>query len=128
MAQDGKTKGINVEDVFEPHLLARYDPIVVNHVLEKAAAAGAVEHPDDHPIEEIRAHPEKFNPPWALDTTGFERVIDKEVTSEDGAKIPVKMYYPDPKEWGDGPYGVHLNYHGRRPDLTVQDLETNLSC
>ncbi|KAH8897211.1 alpha/beta-hydrolase [Thozetella sp. PMI_491] len=64
------------------------------------------------PVEERRAHPEKYQPPWALDTTGFERVTEAEITSADGAKFPVKIYHPDPKVHGDGPYGVHLNFHG----------------
>lgn len=101
---------IKAEDVFEPHVLAKYDPEVVKYIL-KGVAEGAVEQ-QMRPIEEIRAHPENFIRPWALDTTGWERTIDKEVTSDDGTKIPVRVYYPDPKQWGDGPYGVHLNFHG----------------
>ncbi|KAK7753238.1 hypothetical protein SLS62_004757 [Diatrype stigma] len=100
---------IKPEDIFEPHLLAQYDPEVVKRVL-KDAAAGIVDRLV--PIEEVRACPEKFSPPWALDAFGWERTLDRLVTSEDGAEIPVRVYYPDPKEWGDGPYGVHLNFHG----------------
>lgn len=106
MAQD---RAIEAGDIFEPHLLAQYDPEVVKYVL-KNAAAGIVERVV--PIEEIRAHPEKSTPPWALDTTGWERTVDKLVISEDGTGIPVRLYYPESKQWGEGPYGVHLNFHG----------------
>lgn len=113
MAQDSgsgdQPKAVQAEDIFEPHLLAQYDPEVVKYVV-KNTAAGIVERVV--PIEEIRANPEWSTPPWALDTAGWERTVDKIVTSEDGAKIPVRVYYPDAKEWGDGPYGVHLNFHG----------------
>lgn len=105
---------VKAEDVFEPHLLAKYDPEVVTYVL-KGVAEGATEH---HmvPIEEVRANPASFTAPWLLDTTGWERTAEKVVTSEDGADIPVRVYYPDPKQWGEGPYGVHLNFHGKGVD------------
>ena len=103
-------KAVTAEDIFEPHLLAKYDPAVVDYIV-KSAQAGA---PEQHkvPVEEIRANPDRFKFPWVLDTTGWERVVDRELTSEDGVKIPVKVYYPDPGVWGTGPYGVHLNFHG----------------
>ncbi|KAI1335988.1 alpha/beta-hydrolase [Xylariaceae sp. FL0016] len=97
-------------DIFEPHILAKYDPEVVEYVLKSAASGAPAQH--EVPIEELRANPAKYSPPWAQDATGWERVKDDDISSEDGAKIPIKVYHPDPANFGDGPYGVHLNFHG----------------
>ncbi|KAI2618402.1 alpha/beta-hydrolase [Hypoxylon sp. NC1633] len=101
---------IKAEDVFEPHLLEKYDPEVVKYVLKTRAAGVPAQH--EYPIEQIRADPAKFAPPWSRDVTGWERVVDGEVTSEDGAPVPIKIYHPDPAQFGEGPYGLHLNFHG----------------
>jgi acetyl esterase/lipase len=96
-------------DLIEPHILAKLDPDFVQYyvdVLSKNPPAQAVS------IEQVRAHPEIFRSVIAVDTTGWERVVDHTVTSKDGAEIPVRLYYPDPKVFGDGPYPVHLNFHG----------------
>ncbi|KAK6084237.1 alpha beta hydrolase fold protein [Seiridium cupressi] len=102
-------KEFTAEDVFEPHILAKTDPEVVKIVL------GGVNRgvPPTHavPIEERRAHPDKYKVPWARDSTGWPRVSGQELTSEDGAKFPIKIYHPDPDVFGEGPYGVHLNFH-----------------
>lgn len=105
-----KAKIITAEDIFEPQLLAKYDPTIVEYIVKRAQEGVTEQH--QIPIAEVRANPEKFRQPWALDTTGLERVVDRELISEDGAKIHVKVYYPDPAVWGDGPYGAHLNFHG----------------
>ncbi|KAK9771503.1 putative Alpha/Beta hydrolase protein [Seiridium cardinale] len=103
-------KEFTAEDVFEPHILAKTDPEVVKIVL------GGINRgvPPTHavPIEERRAHPDKYKVPWARDSTGWPRVSGQELTSEDGAKFPIKIYHPDPDVFGEGPYGVHLNFHG----------------
>ncbi|KAI0125649.1 Alpha/Beta hydrolase protein [Xylariales sp. AK1849] len=101
---------IKAEDIFEPHILAKYDPDAVKLVL--AGVNAGVRSTSEITIAERRADPEKFRSPLAVDPTGFERVSDHEFTSEDGATIPVKVYLPDPKLHGTGPYGVHLNFHG----------------
>jgi acetyl esterase/lipase len=104
------TQTDNAADLIEPHILAKLDPDFVKYfteVLAKNPAAQAVT------IEEVRSHPEKFRAPIALDTTEWERVTNHEVTSEDGAEIPVRVYYPDPRDYGNGPYPVHLNFHGK---------------
>ncbi|KAI0135942.1 alpha/beta-hydrolase [Hypoxylon sp. NC0597] len=100
---------VKAEDVFEPHVLEKYDPEVVKFVLKTRAAGALV--PDEFNIEDLRANAAKYAP-WSKDVTGWERVADGEVTSEDGAKIPIKIYQPDPTQFGDGPYGTHLNFHG----------------
>lgn len=102
---------LTAEDIYEPHILAKSDPEVVKIVLRGVNAG--LKPTYSIPIEERRAHPEKYRVPWARDTTGWERVADQEISSEDGAKIPIKVYHPDPKTFGEGPYGVHLNFHGK---------------
>lgn len=103
-------KELTAEDVFEPHILAKTDPEVVKIVL-RGVNAGI---PPTHtiPIEERRRHPDKYKAPWARDPTGWPRVKGDEISSEDGAKIPIMVYHPDPEIFGEGPYGVHLNFHG----------------
>ncbi|KAI0880322.1 alpha/beta-hydrolase [Annulohypoxylon maeteangense] len=101
---------IKIEDIFEPHVLEKYDSDVVNYVLESRKAGIPAQH--EWRIENIRANPARFAPPWSKDVTGFERVSDREIISQDGTKIPIKIYHPDPARFGDGPYGLHLNFHG----------------
>jgi hypothetical protein len=99
------------EDVFLPNLLAKYNPDIVKYIL-KTMAPGRPPPTHTVPLAEVRANPTRFAGPWQKDVTGYERVADHEVVSEDGAAIPVKVYHPDPAKFGDGPYGVHLNFHG----------------
>lgn len=74
------------------------------------------EHPppdrNDMTIEAIRANPFKLAPPSALDNTGYPRTADREVVSDDGETIPVRVYTPDEAQWGKGPYPLHMNFHG----------------
>ncbi|KAI5861684.1 alpha/beta-hydrolase [Durotheca rogersii] len=112
MSEDiAKTEDIRAEDVFEPHLLKTYDPEFVKFML-KIRASSAASASDEFTVEEVRANPARFEPPCAKDTTGYERVTDKVLTSQDGAKFPIKIYHPDPVRFGEGPYGLHLNFHG----------------
>ncbi|KAI1142640.1 alpha/beta-hydrolase [Hypoxylon sp. FL0543] len=111
---------VKAEDVFEPHVLEKYDPEVVAYVL-KSRAAGALPQ-ENFRIEDIRADPTKFAPPWSKDVTGWERVADGELTSQDGSTIPIKIYHPDPAQFGEGPYGAHLNFHGG--GFVLGDLST----
>lgn len=100
----------NPTDDIEPHILSKLDPDFIQYyvdVLSKVPPAQAVS------IQQVRAHPERFRAAIALDSSGFERVRDYAVTSEDGAEIPVRVYHPDPEKHGSGPYPVHLNFHGR---------------
>lgn len=96
----------------EPHILAKLDPQWVGLFTE-------LMNTNPPPPRElmsmayIRAHPEKFASASILDTKGYPRTAENEVVSEDGAKVPVRLYYPDEKIWGPGPYPVHLNFHGR---------------
>lgn len=96
-------------DAIEPHILAKLDPDFVKYyaeVLSKVPPAQAVS------VEQVRANPDKFRAPIAVDTAGWERVVDGTVQSEDGAEVPVRLYYPDPAVRGEGPYPAHLNFHG----------------
>lgn len=101
--------GVDPTDSVEPHILAKLDPDFIKYyveVLSKMPPAQALS------IEQVRAHPERFRPAIAVDTAGWDRVIDGSVKSEDGAEVPVRLYYPDPAVCGEGPYPVHLNFHG----------------
>jgi hypothetical protein len=98
------------EDVFEPHILAQYDPDAVRVVLRGINAG--VRPLDQIPIAERRANPARFRAPWAKDATGMEGVANHELVSKDGATFPVRVYHPDLEVHGQGPYGVHLNFHG----------------
>lgn len=97
-------------EVIEPHILAKLDPDFVSRWTELMNSIPDPTH--EVTIEEIRADPKVLAPPCALDTKGRPRTAENEVTSEDGAKIPVRIYYPDESKHGPGPYPVHLNFHG----------------
>lgn len=104
LATASSVKEIKVDDVFEPHVLEKYDPDVVEFVLKARAAGAPAQH--EFRIEEIRADPVKFAPPWSQDVAGWERVVDGEVTSEDGTKVPIRIYHPDPVRFGS----AHMGY------------------
>lgn len=97
-------------DLIEDHIVPQLDP----HFLEYFTNVIAKKPPaHEIPIEHVRAHPQDYRPPCALDTSvGYERVADHVVGSQDGASIPVRVYHPDPARYGPGPYPVHLNFHG----------------
>ena len=108
-AEDDKPKDDPLKHI-EAHILPKLDPAFVDYFIDyitKNVPAQAVE------IEEVRAHPEKYRSAIALDTSDHDRVKDYEVTSDDGTKIPCRVYHPDPDDHGAGPYPVHLNYHGK---------------
>lgn len=106
------TENVDPTGLIEEHILPRLDPDFLQYFIDVIAKA-----PPGHTIDlqDMRANPEKYRAPWAVDTSGYERVADHQVTSEDGATFAVRVYHPDPKEFGDGPYGAHLNFHGRYP-------------
>lgn len=110
-SDEKKPPSFDPERDIEPHILAKLDPEWVTVFTEQMNTNPP---PPRHllSMEYIRAHPEKFAPPFYLDTEGYPRTAEKEVASEDGEKIPMRVYYPDEKVWGPGPYPVHLNFHG----------------
>lgn len=106
---EGKQDYDPVKEI-EPHILAQLDPDFVEYwtnVQRKAAP-----NKGQLTIEALRVNPEKFARPFVPDAKDSQQILDKEVTSEDGAKIPVRVYYPDAAKHGPGPYPVHLNFHG----------------
>lgn len=107
----GEKKTFVPERDIEPHILAKLDPEWVS-VFTEQMNANPPPPRELLSMEYIRTHPEKFAPPCWLDTRGFPRTAEKEVVSEDGEKVPVRVYYPEEKTWGPGPYPVHLNFHG----------------
>lgn len=99
------------EDIFEPALLAKYDPKAVELVVATANAGRP--RPHDFSIAEVRADEARFEAPWCRDPTVWPRVTaDVAVPSADGTPVLVMIYHPDPAVHGPGPYGVHLNFHG----------------
>lgn len=113
-ASPATEKGFVPEDNIEPHILAKLDPQWLA-IFTQQMNNNPPPSRDQFSIKYIRAHPEKFAIPCALDTKGYPRTVENDVTSEDGERVPVRVYYPDEKTWGPGPYPVHLNFHGLFP-------------
>jgi len=108
-ADEGAAAAKDPRDLIEEHILPRLDPVFVQYfvrVLSKAPPGQAV------PLEVVRADPDKQRSPIAIDTSKSERVADYVVSSQDGATISVRVYHPDPAQFGPGPYPVHMNHHG----------------
>lgn len=107
-------ENVDPTGLIEEHILPRLDPDFLQYFIDVIAKA-----PPGHTVDlkDMRANPEKYRPSWAIDTSSYEGVADHEVTSEDGTKFTVRVYHPDPKEFGDGPYGAHLNFHGMCHDF-----------
>lgn len=99
------------EASIEPHILALLDPEFVT-AFTQMMNTNPPPNRSEMTIEAIRADPMKTAPACALDTKGYPRTAEKEVVSEDGAVIPVRVYYPEASRYGPGPYPVHLNFHG----------------
>lgn len=109
-----------------PHILAKLDPEWLPLFTEHVSKRPPPER-EQLAMEYIRAHPEEFAPMIALDTKGYPRTAENEAVSEDGAKVPVRVYYPDEKIAGPGPYAVHLNFHGLFPACTTWRIR-KLTC
>lgn len=97
-----------IEDLIEDHILPKLDAEFLQYFAEHHVPASQ----QDIPIEQVRAHPQVYQTPCALDTSGHPRVSEDFFTSQDGARIPVRIYHPDPAKHGPGPYPAHLNFHG----------------
>lgn len=98
-----------VNNTIDPEVLPKLDPDFVKYYNDVLALRVPTH---EVPIETIRADAGLYASPWCLSVDGYERVKDAVVTSSDGAKVPVKVYSPDVAQYGPGPYGVHINYHG----------------
>lgn len=95
----------------EPHILAKMEPEFIEAYTRKMNTNPPPSR-EQMTIEAIRAHPGMTAEPCTLDTEGYPRTAEDEFASEDGARIPVRVYYPDEARHGAGPYPVHLNFHG----------------
>ncbi len=106
----------DIEAQIEDHILPRLDPDFLAYYVAVQLRLGAPQQgqrPVTNPtIEHVRAHPEAYQPPCAIDTSSHPRVADSCYQSQDGASIRARVYHPDPAEHGDGPYPAHLNFHG----------------
>lgn len=105
-------EGFDPKTSIEPHILAKLDPEWVA-LFTKEMDVNPPTPVEKIKIDEIRADPTILGPKCYLDTKGYPRTADKEVVSEDGAMIPVRIYYPEESKYGPGPYPVHLNFHGK---------------
>lgn len=110
----------DIEGLIEEHILAKLDSDFLTHFTNNqprvaSQPPNAVLFP---PIQDVREHPEAYQPPCALDTSGYPGVIDAEYLSQDSVNIPARVYNPDKARHGPGPYPVHLNFHGE-PSLLL---------
>lgn len=94
-----------------PAILAKLDPAFVELWTHKMNTDPPPNR-EQMTIAAIRADPQRTGPVCYLDTKGFPRTAEDAFASEDGAMIPVRIYYPDDGKFGAGPYPVHLNFHG----------------
>jgi hypothetical protein len=100
------------EDLVEDHIRPKLDPEFLRYFLDVVSR-----QPPAHtvPLEDVRANPDKYRSPIAVDSSHYERVADHIVSSQDGASVTVRVYHPDPIKFGPGPYPVHMNHHGACP-------------
>ncbi|KAK0732895.1 Alpha/Beta hydrolase protein [Lasiosphaeria miniovina] len=103
------SQAVDLVPVIEEHIVPLLDPKFLRYFVD---VVSKVKPAHDIPIQEVRANPQNYRPPCALDASKEPRVADYAVGSQDGATVPVRVYHPDPQAFGEGPYAVHLNYHG----------------
>ncbi|KAF3768100.1 hypothetical protein M406DRAFT_338732 [Cryphonectria parasitica EP155] len=106
-----KKPGFDPAESIDPHILAKLDPEWVSMFTELINKNPPPPR-EKITIPAIRADERLLAPPCYLDTKGYPRTVEKEVVSDDGALIPVRIYYPEESKYGPGPYPVHLNFHG----------------
>jgi acetyl esterase/lipase len=112
--QNPPTNGYNPLDL---EVEKKLDPAFVkyyNEVINFKPATHQV------PLKNVRANPERYAGPWVTPVPETERIRSRNIPSKDGYEIPVRIYHPDCAVSGEGPYGLHLNYHGKRdPKLKI---------
>ncbi|KAL2193258.1 Alpha/Beta hydrolase protein, partial [Corynascus similis CBS 632.67] len=114
----------NLDDLIEEHILPRLDPEFLEYFADTQPRAASQSRPGPSypPIQDVRAHPEQYRAPCALNTAGYPGVTDLTCPSQDGSSIRVRVYHPDGVTHGTGPFPVHLNFHGG--GFVLGDLET----
>jgi hypothetical protein len=98
--------GVNPLD---PTVLEKLDPEFVKfyeEVIDTRPATHQI------PLEEIRSNPTKWAAPWVVPVPEKESIRTRTIPSKDDHQVPVRIYHPDPEIFGQGPYSVHLNFHG----------------
>lgn len=85
--------------------------------------------PASHTIDiaEIRKNQWKYASPWEKDFSHETFVRDLQIRSLDEHIFNARCYYPDPAQFGPGPYPIHVNFHGKISWLNLTILETDLS-
>ncbi len=101
------------QGLIEDHILPKLDTDFLEYYAGIQARLGTQQQAVSNPsIDLVRAHPEAYRSPCALDTSGHNGVADLTYPSHDGVSILARVYHPDPVTHGCGPYPVHLNFHG----------------
>ncbi|TQB69257.1 hypothetical protein MPDQ_002126 [Monascus purpureus] len=101
----------NLPSPIDPSFLPKLDPDFIeyyNAYLAIKTSAHTVS------IEDMRAFPQKYAAPWARNFTFEPFVKDIKIKSDDGHVFTARCYHPDPRTspFGEGPYPVHINFHG----------------
>ncbi|KAK4142752.1 Alpha/Beta hydrolase protein [Dichotomopilus funicola] len=109
----------NARDLIEEHIFPKLDPDFLAYFSSLKTRSPTTSYA---PIEHVRANPEATQSPCSLDASKYPGVKSSSFASEDGAHIPVQLYYPDSDTHGLGPYPVHLNFHGG--GFVIGDLKT----
>lgn len=91
----------------DPKILPILDPDFVAYYNQTLATKLATHQVS---IDEVRNNPHAWGQPWLKDFTGHERVKNREIPSKDGYMVKLRVYHPH-KSF-EGPYGVHVNFHG----------------
>ena len=125
--QGGSEVQVNMgfEQTASLSLLDKYDPQV--REIAAGMAKSGKKPPQDFDIDEVRAHPEKYRLPCWVDSGNWNNVCDYPVTSKDGSVFMVRVYRPESKKYGIGPFPAHLNFHGTPELLNVTMCSTNLT-
>ncbi|KAF2813021.1 alpha/beta-hydrolase [Mytilinidion resinicola] len=109
----GDTKDTNeatkIYDPLDPTVLRLLDPEFVEYYNSVLGTKIATHH---IPLSEVRANPEKWSGSWCKDYTGSPGVKNFTIPSDDGYQVKCRSYNPDPARHGEGPFPVHINFHG----------------
>lgn len=102
---------LNLPNAIDTRFRGELDADFVNYYNRIIAIKPATHSID---IKEIRAFPEKFHAPWARDYSYEPFVKNTTIPTGNGKACAVRIYYPDARisPFGQGPYPVHVNFHG----------------
>lgn len=93
-------------------VLDKLDPRFVTYYNENLANRVATHQV---PLAEVRANPQAWARPWSRKAGDVENRNIRDWTISSGGgdlDFQVRVYSPDAEKFGDGPFPVHINYHG----------------